>query len=64
MVIFAGIVTVRRQRHHLPVIDETEAFRTFTDTSPAAFELDPRIEEEESGASPEGDGDVSRSRPS
>ncbi len=44
---FAGIITLRRRTHVLPVQDETEtAFRVIAETSPVAFELDPRTEPE------------------
>ncbi len=44
-------IAIRRRTHVLPLHDETEPFRPVTDTSPALFEMDPRIE------SPETEGD-------
>lgn len=43
---FALVVAVRRHRHVKPILDETEPFRAMADTSPAAFAMDPRTEED------------------
>jgi MFS family permease len=49
---FCLAIAKRRKSHVLPIMDETEPFRPVSVTSPVIFEIDPRHNDEPSGADP------------